>query len=359
MRRAASLALALLLLARAAPARAAGDDDAARRRAFAVPVAATGGLVVHGAGHLAKGDPRTAGRLAAIEGSGILAMGTGLGTLILTGASRKLVGPAAGLMALGFGAFATSALWDIYGSAVPDEGLGAPRLELPKVEARAGVRALNDRVLAPNAYLVTGADVRLGRARLDLEQNTALDAPAGRTIGLLGWRLHGPQGGVRGAARDSSFVDVEVGGSHHALGREGVTQGTVEARLATRVDGARIAPHLRGSFVEAHLGMAHAWHTYRSTGSVDATELLLARVAWGFVLGRPGATWSELSIDYDHRHDGLAGGLKMPGLGSGTAGSLGTKATVLFGDRFGVVGEGRVGSAWLLGLGVLYRGGLP
>ncbi len=90
----------------------------------------------------------------------------------------------------------------------------------------------------------------------------------------------------------------------------------------------------------------------------EGTEQLLARWAYGVWIGRPtasGAPWAEVSGFYEHRHDGYAGGLKMPGLFSGVLGSFGGRALAWLTEDVGALVEGQVGSALVLGGSVLVR----
>lgn len=106
-----------------------------RRTPLAVGAALVPGAVVHGLGHVAAGDPRTGATLAATQGVGAAMIGVGLATTVASGASRKLVGPAASLIALGAGLWFLTWLTDTYGVVAPDDGLGAPRRVLPRIEA--------------------------------------------------------------------------------------------------------------------------------------------------------------------------------------------------------------------------------
>jgi hypothetical protein len=60
-------------------------------------------------------------------------------------------------------------------------------------------------------------------------------------------------------------------------------------------------------------------------------------------------------VFYDHRHDGYAGGLLMPGLGSGVAGQLGVRGRWFFDERYGIAAEGMFGSAIVAGASLVVR----
>src|SRR4051812_27157464 len=73
------------------------DSVAVQPRSRLLPAAAAAvpGLVIHGAGHFALGQPRTARNLLLMEGVGLGAFLAGGLTLAFTGASRYFVAPAA------------------------------------------------------------------------------------------------------------------------------------------------------------------------------------------------------------------------------------------------------------------------
>ncbi|HEX9296319.1 MAG TPA: hypothetical protein VF881_10800, partial [Polyangiaceae bacterium] len=93
-------------------ARPAVDSSrpARRRSPLAVAAAIVPGLVVHGSGHFVAGDPQTARRLLLLEGLGFGTLAVGFIPIVASGASRRLVGPAAALTIGGVGLFAITAL---------------------------------------------------------------------------------------------------------------------------------------------------------------------------------------------------------------------------------------------------------
>jgi hypothetical protein len=158
----------------------------------------------------------------------------------------------------------------------------------------------------------------------------------------------------------SSFLDLGVGVTYHHEGRGLAPWGSTiaEGTVSGRYDLAGFAPSLAGSFVDAGLGLGIGGTRYG--GPVDSTEstgVLLARFGFGFILGRSAAPRAEILLAYDHRHDDFAGGLKMPGLGSGPVGHLGIEATAWVRERWGVRALAQAGSAYLFGLSVLHRTG--
>jgi hypothetical protein len=85
--------------------------------------------------------------------------------------------------------------------------------------------------------------------------------------------------------------------------------------------------------------------------------MLLAAFGFGVYLGRRTDRWGEARIFYDHRHDDYAGGLKIPGLGSGTLGHFGVDGRAFFTDHWGARAEVQAGAGWLAGISLVYRYG--
>ena len=372
-RRSLCLALALTLAVRPALAddtpppetartsTAAASDEAppAGRRALAAGAAIGPGAVVHGLGHFVRGDPATGRTLLLLEGVGLGAMGGGLVTLFVTGASRKVVVPAATLTLAGAGLFVTSYLADIYGAA-RGESLGSAATTAPLLVTEVGVRKVVDPTFSYGAFFVQAADLTLGRVRIRPEGWHALDAKNERLRALVAVRFVGPRPASSSAtdgARDGSFVDLELAATHHAYLPERFRISTGELAVRGRYDGARFARSLAGSFVEGSLGIAVASYAYDVSGDpIDVNEHLLGGFAYGVYLGRGGsAPAGEVSLYYDHRHDGFTAGAKIPGVGSGVPGHVGLRGVGYFSRSFGVRAEVEAGSALLGGASLLFR----
>ena len=82
---------------------------------------------------------------------------------------------------------------------------------------------------------------------------------------------------------------------------------------------------------------------------------MLARFGYGFYLGSATSPRGEMLLSYDNRHDDFAGGLKLPGLGSGPVGHFGVEATVLPPALGQLRAVAQAGSAHVLGLSLVYR----
>lgn len=329
------------------------EDDL--NRAAAIATAIFPGVIVHGTGHWVRGEPQTARRLLYMEGAGIGLILLGGIPIVLSGASRRLVGPAAALVASGVGFFGISMLADLYGVAAPEGGTGQPQRWAPFIETRLGYRYVYDPQFSYRSFLFNGIDLRWQAFRLAPATWWALDDKNARVRLLGAYRLAGPRPDRR--ARDGSFADVEVGTTHHRFGSEHFRTTTVEAFVNGRLDMGRIGRTLRGSFAEMGVGWALQTFDYdlvRGDPDLDVEDLLLARHGYGVYLGGPERAAGEVFAYYDHRHDDFAAGLKLPGLGSGVAGHFGLAASAYFGE-FGLALELEAGSAYVVGLSFAMR----
>jgi hypothetical protein len=132
---------------------------------------------------------------------------------------------------------------------------------------------------------------------------------------------------------------------------------TFDLRAEGRLDLRRVAFSLSGAFVEGAAGVGLGAYHYPTASATEANTILLARFAFGLDVGRNIERWGTLRIFYDHRHDGFAGGFKMPGLGSGVLGHFGLDGLAYFSRRWGMRGEVQAGSAWVTGLSLVHRYG--
>jgi hypothetical protein len=79
---------------------------------------------------------------------------------------------------------------------------------------------------------------------------------------------------------------------------------------------------------------------------------LLGRFLWGIYLGNRG----EAAVIYDHRRDGLVGGLPA-WRASGFVGSIGASLDLRVHGPWAARAEVDVGNAWVTTVAVAYRGG--
>lgn len=314
---------------------------------------------MHGSGHLIAGQTRTGLALLGAEGLGVaLALG-GLGGTAVTGATRRFIAPMVFGMVTGGALLIIPALADIYGVLAPEGGTGSPPVTLPSLESRIGLMYVNDPTFAYQFFVTPGLDVRMGKLRVSTSGYFALDDANARTRAAIAYRFFGP--GPRGSepAKDGSYVDVEFALTNHDYASNGFSVTTGEVNLAGRLDLVRVGPTLRGSFAELGLGLAYAGHRYPGIG-IEANDLLTPRFAFGIYLGHSGYPRGELAAYYEHRHDGFAGGMKTPGLGSGVIGSFGVGGRVYTSRRWGVAFDAHGGSAYVGQLSLLFRyGGNP
>src|SRR5258707_8625272 len=122
--RAATLAALLTTSIAARADDTTSSNEPPRRTPLAAAAAILPGVVVDGSGHFVAGDSKTGYRLLALEGLGLGTLAVGFVPIVASGASRRLVGPAAALTVAGVGMFAISFLADLYGVLAPPGGTG-------------------------------------------------------------------------------------------------------------------------------------------------------------------------------------------------------------------------------------------
>jgi hypothetical protein len=275
-------------------------------------------------------------------------------TFWLSGASRRLVGPATLVAVSGFALVAIGLLVDGYSVLAPRDTIARPRIDPPIVETSFGYRYVYDPQFAYRSFLTEALDVRWRRVRLAPSAAFAVNDANGRLRLLAGWRLFGPRPLPAARSFDGSFVDVEAAATHHAYRTEGFAIATGEVSASARLDMARVASTFDGSFAEMGAGWALASTSYTASSARDADGLLLFRGAAGMYLGH-GSKGGEALLYYDHRHDDMAGGLLMHGIVSGVFGHFGAQTRLYFLPEWGVLADVEAGSAWVANLSLLYR----
>lgn len=318
-------------------------------------------MLVHGSGHYVIGQPTTAAQLLLAEVAGLGMILGGGSVIVLTGASRRLVGPAAAVTVLGFGVFATSLLADSYGVLLAGHDRGRALRAPPLLETSLGYRYVYDPQFDYRNFLVQSLDLHVGRLHLLPSVWSSLDHPNQRYRLSAGVRVLGRAAGAPGRAADGSYLEPKLAVTVHRFPRDGFELRTAELAIEGRYDLARMSHNLRGAFVDGELGYARQSVLYDFPGVTAASDqesLLLARWAFGAYIGGRRAPGSEVRLYYDHRHDDYAAGLKMTGLGSGVAGHFGVDGRWYLDESWGVLGEAQVGSAYVIGLSVLFRHGV-
>jgi hypothetical protein len=339
------------------PSRAASPSPS--RRAVAIAGAIVPGLVVHGTGHYVLGRTGTGSRLLALEGIGAGMFLAGGVPIVLTGANRFVVGPAAALVIAGFGVWSMTWLADVYGVSWPEHARGRAPRHLPRLQTELGYLYVDHPQFSFHHLFEQALDFRHGRLRLRPSAVFASDDANVRFRVLGSWRWLGT-GAARATTGDGSFTDVDVALTHHRYDSDGFSIATAEAMLNGRLDLGRLAVDLTGSFGEFGLGLGLQAFDYDVPAlgfATDIEQLFLARFGFGAYLGAPDEQGGEVSIYYDHRHDGYAAGLRLGGLGSGVAGHFGLSANWYFDAAWGVALRAEVGSAYLTGFSLLFRQG--
>jgi hypothetical protein len=329
------------------------------RRGLAAGAAVVPGVLVHGSGQFVLGRPKTGFRLLAWEGAGLGMIAAGGVPIVLTGASRKLVGPAAAVVVLGFGIFVASALADLYGTTGLDEHGGSAERRPVWFESEAGYRYIYDPEFRYRGLMTQRMLVRVGPLKIEPSMVSGLDDPVARARIMTGWRFFGPLPRSRPPARDGSLLEVELGATRSIFSRYGFDKWTGEVALAGRLDLVRVDPVLGGSFVDGRVGWGREWVRFDPAGvpaSTSAADLLLARIGFGVYLGHAPKN-GEVRLYYDHRHDDWAAGLAGGGVGSGVLGHFGIEGWFYPDPSFGIKSEAELGSAVLFGLSALYRPG--
>jgi hypothetical protein len=342
---------------------APSEPEPLHERSRVLPAAAAvgPGLVVHGSGHWALGEPATARRLLLLEGIGLGMFLAGGLTIVFTGASRYFVAPAATVTVAGFGLFSTSYLADIYGSVSTDGAATLSRYRPPaRWETELGYRRVSDPQFAYRDFMVERVSRQIGPLRLSPSGMFDVEGETARYRFETQYRVAGVSDDP--TPSDLSYVDLTLGFVHQRHRPEHFTKSSAELSVDGRYDLARLGRTLRGSFIELSAGYALSRLDYDLRGlSVphDLEHLLLGRIGFGVTLRGLSAPGSEALLYYDHRHDDYAAGLKLTGLGSGVAGHFGLSARWFFTESIGVAGDVQAGSAYLGGASLLFRPSTP
>lgn len=335
----------------AAPPAAPADHGKAisvRRRAAAIAVAIFPGILVRGAGSWIAGEHRAAKRLAATGAIGSAALLVGGLPIRLSGGSPYTIWPGVPLGVSGTGLFLSSWLADIWVAAGGAQQ-AATAVALPPWSIEAATTWQHD---AYRERALLGAAGHLELGRLGLDAGGYVDARNASRSGQLGarWRLCGPAATGRQIS-DGSRVVVRGAARLDRDDDDRVTVAAVEAEATGRLDLERLDPATRGNFLELSAGGGVTRTSYPQ-GHHGRDAILLAGFAWGAYLGDRG----EVRLFYDHRRDGLVGGLAAA-RAAGFVGSVGTTAELRIHGPWAVLCRLQIGHAWVTTLGVRYLGG--
>jgi len=324
-----------------------------------VGLAVVPGVAIHGSGHYALGQKKTALALLITEGVGLALLVGGLTTVLASGNSRDLAGPAVAATVLGSGLVLASFGADLYGTLATDSGAldQIPRAPA-RFESEVGYRYVADPHFRYGHFLVESLTLRRGYFRLTPSAWFAIDASNVRYRVEGAYRALGLEPGELGKYDD--HLDFVLGGVHQRFLPERFQRSTIDFAFDTRFDFAHFGDTLRGSFIDLALGYGLAKVTYDIQGfrvPADNDELLLMRVGLGITLRGRAARGSEARVYYDHRHDDYAAGFLTPGRISGVFGKFGADLRWFFTPSLGVLFDAQVGSALVGGASLLLRDG--
>lgn len=316
------------------------------RRALAIAAAIVPGIVVRGAGSWVAGEKRAAKRLALVAGGSLVVGAIGGAFIGPTGGSPYTM-PMVPLVVLGVGGFMTTWVADVFtaagGGCVCGRVLATAPWSLEvgetwqhdayrgRVHARVAGRIELGRVDVGGAALLhVGGDAWLGFA--DARVRILGEAASGHVIA------------------DGSRLLARVGGRVQRDDVDRVTQVVGEVEVIGRYDLRRLDPALRASFVQMSTGIGGNDVTY--AGEADELDsILLGTFAWGMYLPT-----GELALYYDHRRDGLAGGIAA-WRAAAYVGSVGAAIDIGIHGPWALRGDLQFGNAWLTTLALSYRGG--
>jgi hypothetical protein len=322
------------------------------QRALGTAAAVVPGALVHGSGLFAIGDERGAWRLLQLQGVAVAAILVGGGSLVATGASRKISGPAMPLLVSGGGLFVFSWLADVYGASGLAKVSGAP-LQPPAIRASLGYGYVNTAQFDYGHFTVADADIFAGNFHFDPSAWIAADADNQRLRVGARYRLLGAT--ADRSAADGSYFDVGTAVVYHRYGDDGFDSRVLEASAGGRLDLAHFSPNLRGGFLELSTGGGLDWTTFEVADDSDLVGLLLGTAAFGMRIGQPGQVDGEVRFAYDHRRDDFAAGLSPGrGTGSGYVGHFGGSGEVFFGS-WGLRADAWFGAAHVYRLSLARR----
>jgi len=314
------------------------------------------GVVIHGTGHLVNACPGVGARLLWLELTGLGLIVTALVPAAVFGANEYLVPIQAFLGMSGVALFAGSWLFDMYGSAVPIEARGLETPRAPLLETQFGYRYVYDPIFQYRHFMVQGFEWWQRSLRLMPRADFAQQDGNARYRLPVAWRWFGAT--PSRAAPDGSFAEVRAAATHQSFPRDGFAVDTVEMGVESRLDLSRVDPELFGTFAELGAGLGLNRYAYEAPGAGhDSNGLLLMGFAVGAYFGDSNRRGGEVKLGYDHRHDDYAAGLKHSGVASGFIGHFGLEARAYFDPQWGVLLDAQVGSAYLMGLSLLFRQG--
>ena len=321
------------------------DDDGASttapvRRTLAIAAAVFPGLILRGAGSWVVGEKRAAKRLAKGALGSLLVAGATGGLIAFTNASPYTM-PVMPIVLTGVGGLLTSWVEDIWIAAGGAAVTAGPRAT-PRWSVEAGETWQHD---AYRERLLQRAAATVWVGRAGASGSAFVDTGGASWLVLADLRAR-----VIGDSACGNCLFVRAGGRLQRDRDDRVTQLVGEIEVQARIGLARFDRAFKSSFVELSTGLGANRVTYASMVS-EIDSLLLGGFAWGSYV--PGG---EVRVYYDHRRDGLAGGIDA-WRASGFIGSFGAAADLNVSGPWALRGELQIGNAYLTTLAVAYRGG--
>lgn len=330
-------------------------DVSGLRRAAAIGASVFPGVLLHGSGHYALGEKRTAWRLLAAEGAGLGLIILGASSLIVTGASDQVNAPAIWTTATGAGLFMFSWFADMYGVISADGSTGEPVRRAHSLEVGLGYGLVVNPALDGSHFSRTHLDWRTGGWIAQGDAWVGVDDSQWHAHLQGSRRFFGPR--PDRDADDGSFFDAWLGYTHRRYNSFATTEFLGEAGVTGRYDLGRIGRTLDGMFVQSSLGLGYGAVRYDlDVGETkEVHSVLLAQLMFGWNLGNDPTGWSQISVYYDHRHDGLIAGSKVSGLGSGALGSVNSRLRLGLWENWGAMVEVSRGAGVGVNASILYR----
>lgn len=305
------------------------------RRVAATAAAIVPGVALIGSGSFVLGNRRAARRLATLQLIGLAAIVAGGAPQAATYGSAR-VAPLIPLLLGGVATWLAGWAGDLWIATGADASGARPRRQ-PRLSLELGSVVARDPLRGARAYAALDADLAAGRWRLagallasverdEQRLRLAAEHPLWRRAGTtLGLRLRGEHFRNQIGPVDATRLDVALRG---------------------HLDGAAVTPELAGTFAEFDVGAGVEIDQFEP-GGTDLTDRLVARMAWGRHIGAGGA----LRLFYDHRRDGLAGGIAAS-RASGFVGTIGALAEVPVAPGWAATGSIEFGAGWVFGAGL-------
>jgi hypothetical protein len=306
------------------------------------------GIVVHGSGAWVAGEKRAAKKILVAQLAGAALMGIGGAFVGATGGNEYTIFPGVPVLLAGTGLFMHTWITDIYVASTGRQYDAGP-LELPRWSVEAGTSWLHDAYRERALMRVAGT---FAIDRVEVGAGGLLDAKGDEKIAEVDARVRVYGAYATGTAlADATHVDVRVGTRIMRDDPDEVTQWISEVEASGRLDLGRVDRVFGASFAEFSTGLGRTRITYAKMVH-EWDTILIGGFGWGMYLGHRG----EAKVFYEHRRDGLVGGLPAY-RAAGFVGSFGTNVLLRVRGPWVLRAQLEIGNAWLTTLAIGYRGG--